>query len=109
MLALKPSIALTKDLMIKVFESKGKELAENLKAIAEATIDTGDLENDTEDTADLFIKFLLQLSVECSSVATIVAIISKSNRVWTSLVLKKLARSFENALSVDDVPVSNSH
>ena len=62
--------------------------------------------NYEEDTADLFVKFMLQLSVGCSAVTTLLALISKLDRQFPKVVLQKIGSSFTSALKVDDVLVA---
>ena len=104
---LAPEVAMTKDLLKSVMEYKDAELASNLKQIAHVLVESRDLEGlHAEDTADLFVKFLTLLSVECSTTATLLALISKAQRQFPIRVIEKLIGVLIEALSEDDVLLS---
>ena len=122
-------MSVTKDLLKGLLEYAGVELAQNMKDVAMALVSSGDFEAFPEETSDLFVKcpifpkineilllnfyffllfyrFLCQLSVECSTVATLLALISKTNRAFPALVVAKVSLVLLEALAEDDVPVA---
>ena len=99
-------IEVTKSLLLGVLSPREGDEGLGIKDVANALIESGDLDNMVDEEADLFLKFMLQLSVECSTICTMLALISKENRRFPLVVLEKLSKSFCSALNSDDVLVS---
>lgn len=95
-----PVIKIIKDILIKTINDNDVKNA--LKTVAK----TLDLTTSRDDIAELFSKFLCELSVECPVIATLVALISKSNRGFTGVLLERLSYIFVESLQEDNTLLS---
>jgi hypothetical protein len=66
----------------------------------------GDITTYADDMSDLFVKCFTQLSVQIPIISTTLALISKSNRDFPSLVIQKLTSQLVDLVSEDDVLTS---
>jgi hypothetical protein len=93
-------IKIVKEILIKTINDNDVKKA--LKTVAE----TLDLTASCDNIAELFSKFLCEISVECPVIATLVALISKSNRGFTGSLLGKLSYIFIESLQEDETLLS---
>ena len=105
-IALPPAVSVTKDLLKSLIANEDNELSSNIQTVAEVLLESGDLENFSDQTSDLFVKFLTQLSVESSIIITLLGLISKFNRKFPRLVLDKVFSLLVDSIQDDDVLVS---
>ena len=99
-------MSVTKDLLKSLIANEDNELSNNIQTVAEVLLESGDLENFSDQTSDLFVKFLTQLSVEASIIITLLGLISKFNRKFPKLVLDKVFSLLVDSIQDDDVLVS---
>lgn len=64
---------------------------------------TDDLTNYAEEISDLFVQCFSTLSVQASIIASLLAMVFKSNRIFPTLVVEKLTARFTVALQKDEV------
>ena len=76
------------------------DIPSNILQLSEVFVSSGDLDDYADEYSDLFVKSFGQLSVQVPIVSTLLALISKNNREFTTLVLDKLC--FITSLSINE-------
>lgn len=69
----------------------------------------GDLQTYADDISDIFVKCFSQLTMQTPVIATLLSLISKSDRAFPSLVLSKLSSKLSESLQSGDVVVARNH
>ena len=82
------------------------DIPSNILQLAEVFISSGDLDSFADEYSDLFVKSFGQLSIQVPIVSTLLALISKSNREFVTLVLDKLCFICTLSITEGDILVS---
>jgi hypothetical protein len=76
-----------------------KEMVNNIQQLARVMVQLGDLHRCAAELSTLFVQCLSTMSVQAPIIATVLALISREDHEFGSLVTKKLGEAFLHSLS----------
>eukprot|EP01041_Mallomonas_annulata_P011069 gene11069-23133_t len=105
--SLSPEILQAKQLLIAVSDYSvvdgHSDITPNLEPLAMALVEGGDLVTFSVGISDLFVQFFSELSLQIPIIATLLALIGKSDRSFVELVVEKLYKNLTRSVIEDDV------
>jgi hypothetical protein len=79
-----------------------------ITSLPTSLLSSGDLGRYPEDISNVFVKCFCQLTLQASVIATLLSLISRSNREFPELVLQKLLTQFMSSLKSGDILVTRN-